>query len=56
MHHRQLAAYLPLFEWTYEVMASDVGWVRGFIVGGIDKHGKIKAIQYVLLDASLSIY
>nr|VWO99984.1 Protein SEY1 (EC [Ganoderma boninense] len=41
----QLATYLPLFKKTYEAMANDVGWVGWFVVGGIDEHGKIKAIH-----------
>ena len=35
-------------------MANDVGWVGWFIVGGIDEHGRIKAIQCVLPGFNLA--
>ena len=35
-------------------MASEVGWVGWFPVGGVDEHGKIVVIQYVSLDYPLT--
>ena len=42
---RKLADFLPFFKKTYEAMASEVGWVGWFPIGGIDERGNIVAVQ-----------
>ncbi len=50
----KVAGFLPFLKKTYAAMANETALVGWFLVGGVDEHGKIVAVQCVLFECAFS--